>query len=405
MKLSYLLTHISYHLHTIARGFSAEGVLEEEFCARIGFNDGDVGIKVLQWFLAAMQDGDRTPCPLLVSVNSDAAYALAARADGFCVIGPLRFSEPVILKYSMNMEDIGEDWFRYAPGCALEELVSDVLLVYNLHHEKWLTRNDIIIFNCVEENIQDQIQKSAYELVFEYREEGKTHNPYDQELREISSVEKGEPEALRRSLEEDYIGELGMLSKDPVRQARYLGIVVITLASRAAIRGGMTAEASYSLSDAYIQKLDECDDIPTLTHISRSAEFQYAHIVRQINEQKAGISQRKGNPLTHRCKDYIIAHINEPVRVKDVAAALGIQANYLSELFHRCEKIQLKDFIRKEKIQLARNLLIYSQFSYGEIAAFLGYCSQSHLGKQFKQDTGMTLSEFRQLYGRSARGS
>ncbi|MGF0017119.1 helix-turn-helix domain-containing protein [Sporofaciens sp. SGI.106] len=56
-------------------------------------------------------------------------------------------------------------------------------------------------------------------------------------------------------------------------------------------------------------------------------------------------------------------------------------------------------FIQKEKISLAKNLLIYSHYSYIEIATYLGYSSQSHLGKQFKEETGFTLRKYRELYG------
>ena len=55
--------------------------------------------------------------------------------------------------------------------------------------------------------------------------------------------------------------------------------------------------------------------------------------------------------------------------------------------------------ILREKIGLAKNMLTYSGYSYIEIAAYLGFSSQSHLGKQFKKLTGFTLSEYRNTYG------
>ena len=43
-------------------------------------------------------------------------------------------------------------------------------------------------------------------------------------------------------------------------------------------------------------------------------------------------------------------------------------------------------------------MLIYSPYSYIEISSYLGFSSQSHLGKQFKAITGMTLKQFRDAY-------
>ena len=65
------------------------------------------------------------------------------------------------------------------------------------------------------------------------------------------------------------------------------------------------------------------------------------------------------------------------------------------------ENITLTDFILKEKVKLARNLLSYSPYSYIEIATYLGFSSQSHLGKVFKKYTGMTMRQYREKYERN----
>lgn len=69
---------------------------------------------------------------------------------------------------------------------------------------------------------------------------------------------------LKKSIGEDYLGKTGVLSKDELRNTKNLGIVVMTLASRAAIRGGLMPEISYSMSDVFIQKIEEdryCGDL------------------------------------------------------------------------------------------------------------------------------------------------
>ncbi len=124
-------------------------------------------------------------------------------------------------------------------------------------------------------------------------------------------------------------------------------------------------------------------------------------MVRNIREQKAGTFEKSGNPYVSQCRNYVYTHLNDKLRVRDIADRLGIHANYLSALFLACEKIPLSEFIRREKINFARNLLIYSDFSFSEIASSLGFSSQSHLGKQFKEATQMTLKQYRQRYGKS----
>ena len=153
------------------------------------------------------------------------------------------------------------------------------------------------------------------------------------------------------------------------------------------------------LSDSTIQKLEECSDIPTLFHIFRSVEFQYARMVRDLNEQKAGRSEKDKNPHINRCKDYIFSHLHDKIYVQDIADELKLNANYLSELFHQCEQISLTEYIRREKMNLVKNLLVYSRYSCSEIANYLGFSSQSHMGKQFKEYMGMTPNQYRRMYG------
>lgn len=70
----------------------------------------------------------------------------------------------------------------------------------------------------------------------------------------------------------------------------------------------------------------------------------------------------------------------------------------VSNLFRRHEGISIVDFVAQEKLKLVKNLLTYSNYSYIEIASYLGFSSQSHLGKQFKAQTGMTLKQYRDKY-------
>ena len=52
----------------------------------------------------------------------------------------------------------------------------------------------------------------------------------------MAAFENGDLIQLEKSLQEDYDGTIGTLAKDSLRNLKNLGIVLVTLASRAAIR-------------------------------------------------------------------------------------------------------------------------------------------------------------------------
>ncbi|MDO5389510.1 MAG: helix-turn-helix domain-containing protein [Eubacteriales bacterium] len=396
MNELYLMQHISYQLHTIVRKFSTEGILLHRYCARFNFEDEPVGSQIAD-FLVHMDKEQHLP--IFLSVNQEYAYALVPAEDADFIIGPFRFSSYVHLKYQSNADTLGEEWLKTVPVCEMNLIVSEILLIYNLHHQQIINQNQLLLHNCINEETEAELQKHYSDLLFENHEEGITHNPYDQELREFTSIEQGNLENLKKSHEEDYTGQIGTLAKTPLRHHKNLGIVIVTLASRAAIRGGLLPEIAFSLSDSYIQKLEECHDIPAAIHLMRGAEFHYAQLVKELREQKEGSKNKDVNYHIEKCKDYIFSHLHEKIQVQDIALELGLNANYLSALFPKCEKISLTDFILKEKIKLVQNLLIYSRYTYSEIATYLGFSSQSHLGKQFKKSTGITLRQYRERYG------
>ena len=105
------------------------------------------------------------------------------------------------------------------------------------------------------------------------------------------------------------------------------------------------------------------------------------------------------NPHIIKCKAYVSAHLNEKISIGSIADALQLNASYLSGLFKKCENMSLTEYIRGEKIRQAESFLMYSEYSYSEIAAYLGFSSQSHLGRYFKKEVNMTMKQFRAAYG------
>jgi len=70
---------------------------------------------------------------------------------------------------------------------------------------------------------------------------------------------------------------------------------------------------------------------------------------------------------------------------------------YLSKLFSRLEGITIEKYFIHLKIEKAKELVQYNQLNFTEIAYELGYSSVNYLSNQFKQVTGMSMSEYKKL--------
>ncbi|NLL78530.1 MAG: helix-turn-helix transcriptional regulator [Clostridiales bacterium] len=424
----YLLQHISYQLHTPVRCFQA--VLEQpenpdsvsftetdSFCAMQDFKDllwnrellkqtlleNRLFSKALCRQLEAPVADDNVLPPLLFSLpttgESQIVYGTAFTPAGCFCIGPVRLSASIHLKFYLVAPAYPREQLPAIAFQTMDALISNLLLLHNLFAAP-VSKEKLILLNCTDPQLaREDIASNFSRLLFTAQEEQIPHNPYDQELREFSSIEQGNLEMLQKSHAEDYVGKIGTLAKDELRNARNLGIVIVTLASRAAIRGGLLPEIAFSMSDVQIQKLEELSDPVAVLHLIHEFEYEYTQMVAEIKEKKKNGRKKDQNLRVNQCKDYIFQHLHDKILIQDIADSLHLNANYLSEIFHQYEGVTLTEFILQEKMNRARNLLIYSPYTYSEIAAYLGFSSQSHLGKQFKKSTGLTLRHYRELYG------
>ncbi|MEO7961574.1 MAG: AraC family transcriptional regulator, partial [Ginsengibacter sp.] len=73
--------------------------------------------------------------------------------------------------------------------------------------------------------------------------------------------------------------------------------------------------------------------------------------------------------------------------------------SYLSKLFSEKEGVTIEKFIINQKIEKVKELMMYDEFSLGEIAFQMGYSSVAHLSGQFKKITGLTPTHFKKMPG------
>ena len=397
MQDTILLQYLSKKLHTHAYKFSIDGESIFSCCKVLSFQDSYIKNKD---FLAFLLKALPQKAPCLKSIHQKDIYCVVPDQNAIYIVGPVGFASSVYLICDYDDLTLEEETEKYVPQTDLASYLEDMIFLNHMITGVELTAEQVIQNNCLNLEHEEKVQKNFSDLLFENHENNIHHNPYDQELREFGSIENGDLVQLEKSMQEDYDGSLGTLAKDPLRNLKNLGIVLVTLASRAAIRGGLSPEISFSLSDSYIQQIEECRDIALITPLAHKAEFQYAKMVHEIKEQQKGVSKKQKNPRINKCKDFIFSHLHDRITLEDLAAEADCNPNYLSQLFKECEGISISGYILQEKINRAKNLLIYSDYSYIEIATYLGFSSQSHLGTHFKKQTEYTLRQYRETYGR-----
>ena len=347
-------------------------------------------------FLEETKSRSRKEYPDIFSEKDSIFYAVLWMEEGErLLIGPVCTEKKTreLERYMLKTHGINENIGFRLSFCELKVFGAGVLTLYHLLSEKEMLQSELWEKNEIKEHDLAEVKETVSRVIFQHQERELPHNPYDQEVRELDSIRKGDVEMLRRSLSETYKGEVGQLAKNQVRQAKNIAICVITMASRAAIEGGMIAEEAFSMVDAYIMKIEDMNNVVKIDAMMRQAEYEFAHLVAEIHKNK------EKNELVERAKNYIFQNLHNEIIIGNIGQEIGINTNYLSGLFHQTEGITIQQYIRREKIKLAENMLRYSEYDVKEIANYLAFCSQSYFGNVFKKETGMSPAKYRRKYG------
>ena len=218
------------------------------------------------------------------------------------------------------------------------------------------------------------------------------HNTYDIEQFLLRIVRKGDTAALREWFAAAPAIRGGVVAREPLRQRKNLFIVTATLASRAAIQGGMQVGDAFTLSDFYIQQCELLMSPEGITNLQYRMLLDYTERVERLLHGKTP------SKLTVDVANYVQHHLSDAIKTEDLAKALYMSRPYLSKKFKEDTGENITDFILKEKTEEAKRLLRYSDKSLTAIGSYLGFSSASHFSRVFRTYVGSTPREYREKH-------
>ena len=239
-------------------------------------------------------------------------------------------------------------------------------------------------------NNKNEIDKQVAVTEYLHREEDLYHHSYDEELLQYEYLRDGDLRSVEESKRIFRTGITGHLSDDPVRDKQYLFVAFATLATRFAIEGGIDAKEAYNISDSYIQTMDRLTDVEAICALQSKMMEELTVKVQQLKSRGHSASASKISRQVWEAMDYIYYHLHERITVDDVASAVSLSPNYLNHLFSREKGLSLQKYIAARKIEAAKNMLQYSDYSVTRIASVLAFSTTSHFVSVFKKATGLT---------------
>ena len=227
--------------------------------------------------------------------------------------------------------------------------------------------------------------KDPADPYYEEYEAEKSHTPYELEEMFFGCIERGDAEGVKKMLSALWMQNVvvGRMSNNDLKQMQYFAVCCATLATRAAIRGGVSETVAYNISDEYIQKIDSMKKAEEVPDFLAKKAVELALMVRKTADRKIS------HPVVKKASHYIENNLYQKITPLQVAEYCGVSKDHLSLLFKENTDLTTAKYILREKLRESRRL-INRGLSNSQIAYQLGFCSESHFIAKYKELYGAT---------------
>ena len=103
------------------------------------------------------------------------------------------------------------------------------------------------------------------------------------------------------------------------------------------------------------------------------------------------------NERLNNVKQYVREHINEPLNREVLAAVAGFSVPHFHRIFTSHMGENISNYVRRVRLERAGRKLRMGAVDITEVALAAGYDTHAAFSKAFKQQYGLSPSEFRQL--------
>lgn len=276
------------------------------------------------------------------------------------------------------------------PNYTYNRFMNLVLFVYSVVNKKALSAEALL---SIDADYVKGISEKHVQTTYAARDEQVYHGTYQFENLLLDMVKKGDPEALKSFLMQAVRQTpmtAGKLADTPLRQAKNIFIGLVTVVGKfAAIPAGLDTEQTYYLIDTYIQ---ECERLHTAEQITALQFNMLVDFTSRISESRM---PEDISPDVYAAMQYIFLHLNEAVRIDDIAQSIGRSRSWLTAKFRAETGLSVTDFVLQSKMQEAKTLLKYTDKPISEISEYLCFSSQPHFSTVFKKYFGVTPAAYR----------
>ena len=193
----------------------------------------------------------------------------------------------------------------------------------------------------------------------------------------------GSQDLLNRLLGHIFFYHVGNISDI---KARTLELIVII--SRSVISSGADVGDIFRYSAAYMQEIDHCDSVDQLSR-------WLSAVIEQFIAVSFDYADIRHSDIVFKTMDYIRSNCLRRITLEEIAGEVYLSKSYLSSIFKQETGMSITDYINQARVNHSKKLLTATAMPLIDIANECCFGDQSYFSRVFKKYQGVSPKKYR----------
>ncbi|WP_332633505.1 helix-turn-helix domain-containing protein [Halalkalibacter flavus] len=257
---------------------------------------------------------------------------------------------------------------------------------------------DLIVNLCNHKHIDSQLITSEISKANISKEEVRSNIAdskdviefrYHYEKKIMNSIAKGDKKEVERIAKES--SSIFMISdripESPIRSLKNISLVLNTICRIAAERGGVHPVYVHTISEKFAILIERAPNLPHLKKLGLVMMTEYCDMVHEY-------STSKYCSIVRKAIDLIDLNIDKPLTLSEIAETIHVNSSHLSRQFKKDTDMTIIDFINKKRVEEAKLYLQRGNISVTEVAFMVGFNDLNYFSRVFKKFASTTPSQY-----------
>lgn len=178
---------------------------------------------------------------------------------------------------------------------------------------------------------------------------------------------------------------------DSLRNTKNYLIILNTLLRKGAEQGKVHPFHIDVVSTDFALKIEACQSVEECGELLKYMVIKYCRLVKKH-------SQKNYSLLIQKVITQIESDIASDLSLNNLSKIFDVNSSYLSSLFKKETGCTLTDYVNKQRIERAKDLLISTNLQIQSIAQRCGMLDVNYFTKTFKKYTDLTPKKYREKY-------